>query len=723
MSLIAQNVVAIAKNDTIGGGNNIVAAAVVEIRFVGAGFAPIFSDQAGTTPITQPTTVDANGEKSFFIAAGEYDYFVGGTTKRVTVSQDPAHDWTVETWAAISTITPNAAGQVFTLKQHTSGGLGGGTLMAFAGSVTDDGGTQKNCLGGFHLKRIQYVNLTPEMFGYSRIVDMPNATLTAYLDAGGNIQDVIGIAPNFIEQILLGQRDVSMLVMSDSTANETDEWVYVTAQALAVKFPTHSVIYTLWDTTSYYSPVTVSTGSGSKKIYINNAAIPGATAAHFLGDKRPAVYNSMTADLVIFSYGHNMGTAASYDQIFNFHVSAYSEFIADNPTAEVAVTIQNIDTQFPVYSGLQAAANHAIASVLGCAVIDVREVFAEKYVQGGIADWLRPADLIHPNATGERVWSNIVFNALTNTAKKPSVPRNILADSEQNLVYNDMFYLWLWSDSLPSSYTINSYCTASSDTTNYETKGYSLKLTSTGAVGQIGIVSTDFGGTLSKLNKANGATFSARVKPSTGSGNNCGRVEVDLGGGVVVSSWPRAEPKNGWYWSSVFLTSAQLLVATKCILSVYSGETTDTVSIDRINLNEGNLLKNSKFKPIALTQLYRPYNVFQKTTNDVLVVTGDQVQCTNTIDAYPGFKINITDLTIGTSYTATWTSAIAAANSGVFVRSFGGGGSIQATATPLNTNTITWTAIADSASLQIEILAASAGVTTFTVTNLSIVKT
>jgi len=286
-----------------------------------------------------------------------------------------------------------------------------------------------------------------------------------------------------------------------------------------------------------------------------------------------------------------------------------------------------------------------------------------------------------------------------------------------------MFYLWLWSDSLPSGYTINSYCTASSDTTNYETKGYSLKLTSTGAVGQIGIVSTDFGGTLSKLNKANGATFSVRVKPSTGSGNNCGRVEVDLGGGVVVSSWPRTEPKNGWYWSSVFLTSAQLLAATKCILSVYSGETTDTVSIDRITLNEGNLLKNSKFKPITTVQFYKPSNVYQKTSNDVLVITGNQVQCTNTIDAYPGFKINITDLTIGTSYTATWTSAIAAANSAVLVRSFGGGGAVQATATPLNTNTITWTAIADSASLQVEILAATAGVTTFTVTNLSIVKT
>lgn len=61
---------------------------------------------------------------------------------------------TVETWASIATVTPTAAGQLFALAQHTSGGLGGGTLMAFVGSVTDDGGTQKNCLGGYFLKRI-----------------------------------------------------------------------------------------------------------------------------------------------------------------------------------------------------------------------------------------------------------------------------------------------------------------------------------------------------------------------------------------------------------------------------------------------------------------------------------------------------------------------------------------------------------------------------------------
>ena len=63
---------------------------------------------------------------------------------------------TISTWADIAATTPSVAGQIFNLKQHTSGGLGGGMLMAFSGSVTDDGGLQKNCLGGFYLKRVGY---------------------------------------------------------------------------------------------------------------------------------------------------------------------------------------------------------------------------------------------------------------------------------------------------------------------------------------------------------------------------------------------------------------------------------------------------------------------------------------------------------------------------------------------------------------------------------------
>lgn len=98
-------------------------------------------------------------------------------------------DKNIASWDEISTITPTAAGQLFTLAQHTSGGIGGGTLMAFAGSVTDDGGMQKNCLGGFYLKRINYDYVTPQMFG---VINSGNETARAqlwanYITANGGV--------------------------------------------------------------------------------------------------------------------------------------------------------------------------------------------------------------------------------------------------------------------------------------------------------------------------------------------------------------------------------------------------------------------------------------------------------------------------------------------------------------------------------------------------------
>jgi hypothetical protein len=73
----------------------------------------------------------------------------------------------IDTWAAIGSTSVVGAGQIFTLAQHTSSGLGGGALIAKAGGpVTDDGGTRKNsATGGFYLERVGYANLTPEMFG------------------------------------------------------------------------------------------------------------------------------------------------------------------------------------------------------------------------------------------------------------------------------------------------------------------------------------------------------------------------------------------------------------------------------------------------------------------------------------------------------------------------------------------------------------------------------
>ena len=63
---------------------------------------------------------------------------------------------TVETFAALATTPAPTAGMVVYLKQHTSGGLGGGHFQDTAGTITNNGGTLINnsVTSGRHWKRI-----------------------------------------------------------------------------------------------------------------------------------------------------------------------------------------------------------------------------------------------------------------------------------------------------------------------------------------------------------------------------------------------------------------------------------------------------------------------------------------------------------------------------------------------------------------------------------------
>jgi len=57
---------------------NVIAGASVEVRgeIPGQPLATLYSDRAGTTPITNPTTTDANGDAGFYIVGGFYQIAV-----------------------------------------------------------------------------------------------------------------------------------------------------------------------------------------------------------------------------------------------------------------------------------------------------------------------------------------------------------------------------------------------------------------------------------------------------------------------------------------------------------------------------------------------------------------------------------------------------------------------------------------------------------------------
>lgn len=73
---------------------------------------------------------------------------------------------------------------------------------------------------------------------------------------------------------LVARQSQSHLILGDSTGNATNEWVYKYAQALGQRYPTHSVVYRLWDDTlqEYLPHQYIQVGSSDRAHVLSGAA-------------------------------------------------------------------------------------------------------------------------------------------------------------------------------------------------------------------------------------------------------------------------------------------------------------------------------------------------------------------------------------------------------------------------------------------------------------------
>lgn len=538
-------------------------------------------------------------------------------------------------------------------------------------------------------------------------------------------EDFIGVGRNFMQLIKLNQRDVNLYFIGDSTSGPSYPWVLQLAGDIADLFPTHTVNYRLFlDATGDYGSTTVvSTGAGANSINIFNASVPGATATYFCSSRRENLWVE-SPDLVIFNYGHNFASAATTDQIFSFMYPAVTDIMGDHPLAEYALTIQNIDTSFPEYSSRQASVVQNIASICGIGTIDFRTVFANKYYAGEISEWM--SDSVHPNAAGWAVMSNIVLRSLLTDKKQNCTPTNPIKVQKETLLQNGHFFDWPYNAPVPVGFAVNGDCTVAHDYTEFETIGWSARLNNTSP--SLGIMSTDQSNILDFIPRDQGLTFAARVKCPVGSGINAGRVEISLGT-ATLSSVPQTQGRGRWMWIAVYVTPAQLAAATQLIFRVYAGNNSDVTYVDRLTYTCGRVFNDNKFKLTTISEYYAPSKVIPKTGNDTVTINPDGgFTVVNPVDLFPGVFVNLSNLDIGATYTASWITSVAGTSSGAYVRDFGGAGALRESETPLGTDVggdlvgeLVFTAIASTAAIQVEISSSSGG-TTFTITDLTIVK-
>ena len=116
-----------------------------------------------------------------------------------------------------------------------------------------------------------------------------------------------------LQKLYHNEENVNIVVLGDSTGNDGNEWVYLFAQEMAVKYPAYTVNYYLWNnTTLVYDLVTVvQNGTDSHSLNIWNSSIVSTITYSAIRIKFKEKVIIPNPDLVLISYGHNEGSLSN----------------------------------------------------------------------------------------------------------------------------------------------------------------------------------------------------------------------------------------------------------------------------------------------------------------------------------------------------------------------------------------------------------------------------
>lgn len=366
------------------------------------------------------------------------------------------------------------------------------TLNELAAALGDDANfaaTVTTALGNkqplnTNLTSIAALTTTP--FGRGLLANADAAAARTALNAA-DIPSVSasGAMRNLMSKLTENVDDATWLIVGDSTGNATNEWVYLTVQWLAAKFPAYTVNYYLWNEGGNAwpgsSPTVVQTGSGAQTLTVWNGSIPGSKTGYFQGSRFPSVVKA--ADLVTVSYGHNQGGPVNTDSLRQFQRNKYLSFVDEvasvNPNAGVVLILQNpsVDGAFSHDEEWQAqrATQYAQAAAYrGWGVVNVLRAF---YEYGNWAADLTDPDGIHPSPAGSQLWAAQVQAALEKASRVSVTTQapQAVAPSRQ-LIANPEFTEWTSTN--PSGVTLSAGVTASKELTDYETGVQALTITS-----------------------------------------------------------------------------------------------------------------------------------------------------------------------------------------------------------------------------------------------------
>ena len=721
MALLPYQVTLVAKQDSP---YNVLPDTDISIRKVSDDtLVQIYADEAGLIPIAQPgAKTDSRGVFSFF-ADGSSDllkavwsdgvtsyseqFYIGDHQKLTNLNGNGHNSIYAREFDSISDMTSYTE-HILGNKSIVAGANGYGIYSCVTGETPNGYNIIDLGYDSLQLKRIEkYQDPSTQGFG-------------------------TGFGRTMIQRINGGVDDVYMLVQGDSTGDSVIEWPYLTALRLAAAYPKHSVRFLFWNDTlkAYDAPIDVSVGTGPQTIFIYNCSRSGGSIPINTGDRHDAVYAGQVFDLIIMNYGHNnqIGNGAisptiRRNNLLYRNIEVISQVIQDQPQAEITLTLQNNDNDFPEFTIDQCEAVDRTARLLGCSTIDVRSVFLWKRdFKPPFNDWYN--DGVHPNEIGSNVWADIVMNGLLNPNKQQLTTINPLANQVDN-IYDGFGRYWNEDTGLP--YFIEAGAAQGSpliakNGTIFQTFGSSIQLsTSTGTKAWIEYDATDF---LLSGKHESGLTFGAWVYvPAATLDARAGQVQISLSNGSLLGSeYIDTEVRDRWHLRTVHVPRHYIDagLATSLKLIVNSSYTNgEIVYIDRVSVNSGLLPTQPANVGKYAPDYYYGGNVgFLNGTAGTASVAR---QVSITADGTPAsvFYINLSGLDVGKTLTFSWVNAHGV-NGVISVRDLpnGVGNSLAARNIEDASPSLSWVVTKSTGSIRVE---APAGQGTFSIISMSIV--
>jgi hypothetical protein len=274
-------------------------------------------------------------------------------------------------------------------------------------------------------------------------------------DSTGKRLDSFAVAPlgeaaaTLMSKLEAGKENACIAIFGDSTGDETNianRWPRRTAQWLAAQYPQYTVNFRHWDKvnadltpTGSYSAlgsgksevIHVGTGTGNAGgpfvLDIYNGSASGSAPAYNLAPARwqvMAIPLNPTPDLVFINHGHNTGGANGAQ--FRYLLMQLTRAVQNLwPQAGLIVTAQN-----PMGVGVgdytldlqRARSVISLAATEGYGLVNVLQTYLNN--PNYDADWLNPADHLHPSDAGSIVWTNEVTRQLASaTSVVPRAPQ------------------------------------------------------------------------------------------------------------------------------------------------------------------------------------------------------------------------------------------------------------------------------------------------------------